>query len=244
MMLLASAQPSLGEQVLDVACGTGIAARTVAPLVGGNGRVVGLDISPGMLAIAQQMGLPPGSAPVTWQQGNAQDLPFPAASFDLVLCQQGLQFFPDRPGAVREMRRVLRPGGRAAVSVWGSLAHNPVYERLYSEMSRRVSSPRLTVSFSLGERAALESVLTAGEWRSTTITEQQQVIRLPEPERFVELTVQAAAATLPELAQLSPEERAALVDAINAAVAPALIPYRDGDYLRSPMAAYIAVAEA
>jgi ubiquinone/menaquinone biosynthesis C-methylase UbiE len=116
-VLLDAARPAPGARVLDVACGTGIAARTVAPRVGARGRVVGLDLSPAMLSVARRVGLPPGAAPVAWVRGSAQALPFPAPTFDLVLCQQGLQFFPNGAAAVREMRRVLRPGGRAVISV-------------------------------------------------------------------------------------------------------------------------------
>lgn len=100
----------VGEERVLVACGTGAVARQVAPLVGTGGMVVGLDLSPAMLAVAR--GLPvPGGAAIEWREGSAGALPFPEGSFDLVLCQQGLQFFPDRAAALRDMRRVLRPGG-------------------------------------------------------------------------------------------------------------------------------------
>jgi hypothetical protein len=102
----------------------------------------------------------------------------------------------------------------------------------------------VAAAFSLGEVAALESVLAAGGFRTVTITPVQQVIRLPDPDRFVELTIDASAAAVPELARRSPAERAALAAEVRAAVADALTPYRDGDYLRAPMAAHIVVAEA
>ena len=89
---------------MDVACGTGSVARHVAPLVGAEGKVVALDISPEMLAVAR--GLPaPAGATIEWREGNAIALTVPDDAFDLVLCQQGLQFFSDRAAAVREMRR-------------------------------------------------------------------------------------------------------------------------------------------
>ncbi len=243
-VLLDAAQPAPGARVLDVACGTGIAARTVAPQVGVGGRVVGLDVSPVMLAVARRAMLPPDAAPGAWVRGSAQALPFPAATFDLVLCQQGLQFFPDGAAAVREMRRVLRPGGRAVLSVYQTLAHNPVYDLLYTELIPRAGTPHVAAAFSLGDAAALESVLAAGSFRTVSITPVQQVIRLPEPDRFVELTVAASAAAVPSLARRSPAERAALAAEVRAAMADALAPYRDGDHLRAPMAAHIVVAEA
>jgi len=102
--------------VLDVACGTGIVARQAAPLVGADGQVVALDMNPAMLAVARALPAPSG-ATIHWREGDAMDLPFEDGAFDVVLCQHGLQFVPDRARAVREMRRVLAPGGRALVIV-------------------------------------------------------------------------------------------------------------------------------
>ena len=116
--LVDRAQLREGEDVLDVACGTGVvarlAARTVAP-----GRVTGLDLNAGMLAVARSI-LNEG-APVSWIGGSSLNLPFPSARFDVVLCQLGLQFFPDQPRALRELRRVARERGRVAVSVYSAI---------------------------------------------------------------------------------------------------------------------------
>jgi SAM-dependent methyltransferase len=76
-----------------------------------------------MLGVARSM--PPNGPPIEWYEGSALDLPFPAASFDVVLCQLGLQFFPDRPRALRQMARVLRPGGRAGLSVYSAIERTP-----------------------------------------------------------------------------------------------------------------------
>ena len=96
MDLLDGIKPQRGERVLDVACGTGIVSRLVAERVGLSGKLIGLDINPGMLAVAGSA--TPAGAPIEWRQGNAEDLPFPDEAFDLVLCQQGLQFFPNKAG--------------------------------------------------------------------------------------------------------------------------------------------------
>ena len=98
------AAPRLGEHVLDVACGTGIVARLVAGRVGPKGRVVGLDSSAAMLAEARSLSPISGTA-VEWSEASALAIPFPETTFNLVLCQQGLQFFPDRPAALHEMHR-------------------------------------------------------------------------------------------------------------------------------------------
>src|SRR4051812_13070177 len=100
--LVHRAQLRTGELVLDVACGTGAVARLAAPKVR-PGQVTGLDLNVGMLAVARS--LPNEDAPISWTEGSALDMPFPSGYFDAVLCQQGLQFFPDQPGALREMRR-------------------------------------------------------------------------------------------------------------------------------------------
>jgi SAM-dependent methyltransferase len=103
------------DTVLDIACGTGIVARGAVGRVGDHGRVVGLDATEAMLTVAERI-----EPRVEWLVGNAEDLPFDSASFDAVTCQSGLMFFPDRVGAVREMWRMLTPGGRLAVQVWAN----------------------------------------------------------------------------------------------------------------------------
>jgi len=105
--------------VLDVACGTGVVTRAAAERVASGGRVAGIDLNPGMIAVARS--LPPtAGAAIEWHEASALALPFADSGFDVVLCQQGLQFFPDKALALREMRRVLRPGGRLALSVWNN----------------------------------------------------------------------------------------------------------------------------
>lgn len=109
-----------GAEVLDVASGTGVVARAVARRVGAGGRVVASDFSPAMLARSEAVELPVGSAPVEFVEASADALPFTDGAFDVVLCQQGLQFFPQQQLAVDEMRRVLRPGGVVGIAVWAS----------------------------------------------------------------------------------------------------------------------------
>jgi len=104
---MAALQP--GERALDVACGTGIVARTAARRLGSGGSVVGLDLSAPMLAVARSAATAEGVA-IEWREGSALQLPLADGAFDVVFCQQGLQFFPDRPAALREMYRVLAPG--------------------------------------------------------------------------------------------------------------------------------------
>jgi ubiquinone/menaquinone biosynthesis C-methylase UbiE len=117
--LLGRVTPRDGDSVLDIACGTGIVARLAAQR-GHAGRLVGLDLNAAMLAVARTT-----SAAVDWIEGSALDLPFRPSSFDVVLCQLGLQFFPDRMRALSEMVRVLKPGGRAGLSVYSAIERTP-----------------------------------------------------------------------------------------------------------------------
>jgi SAM-dependent methyltransferase len=99
--LIDRAGPKPGQSLLDVACGTGVVARLAAERMR-TGRVVGLDLNEGMLAVARSV--PVTGAPIEWREGSALSLPFENRSFDLVLCQLGVQFFPDRSLALREMK--------------------------------------------------------------------------------------------------------------------------------------------
>ena len=109
-----------GTQVLDIASGTGALARAAGRRAGSDGYVVASDVSGPMLARAAAVGAPEGAAPIEYLEASADALPFEDGRFDVVLCQQGLQFFPGREAAVGEMWRVLRPGGVAGIAVWAT----------------------------------------------------------------------------------------------------------------------------
>ena len=122
-----------GHRVLDVGCGTGVVARECARIVGDSGSVTGLDLSDDMLSVARRI-----SPDIDWKQGDAGSLPFADSSFDRVLSQFALMFFPDRSLALTEMWRVLRPGGRLAVVVSGPIEATPAYVALIDLVSRYV----------------------------------------------------------------------------------------------------------
>lgn len=124
--LLDTVRPAEGQSVLDVACGTGFVAREAARRVGDAGWVAGVDINPGMLEVARS------AASVThptvdFRQAGADDLPFDDGVFDVVVCQQGFQFFPDPAAAVDETVRVTRPGGMVGITVWSPVDHQPYF---------------------------------------------------------------------------------------------------------------------
>jgi ubiquinone/menaquinone biosynthesis C-methylase UbiE len=111
-IILDSVNALAEDRILDVACGTGVLAREVKARCGDSGSVAGLDAGSGMLAVAKEL-----APSIAWQQGLAESLPYEDASFDVVVSQFGLMFFRDRLGAIREMLRILAPGGRLAGSV-------------------------------------------------------------------------------------------------------------------------------
>ncbi len=239
--LLRRAAPRPGERALDVACGTGVVARQVAPLVGRAGRVVGLDRSPAMLAVARQLPAPEGAL-IAWREGDAAALPFADGEFDLALCQQGLQFVPDRAAAARELRRVLAPGGRAAVAVNRALAHNPFFREFNGALARRLGSPSPLAPFSPGEEGELRDLLTGAGFRDVAIEAVALTVRFPSAADFLRLSVLSSAVVMPDLAGLDEAGRDRLVADVEREVRDTLREHREGDGLAVPMAAHIALA--
>lgn len=117
--IVEAARVQPGMRVLDIACGTGEPAISLAALLFGDGAVVGVDISPEPLKIAEERATQRGLSNATFQQADAHELPFPDNSFDCITSRLGIMFFADLPRALREMRRVLKPEGRAILLVWG-----------------------------------------------------------------------------------------------------------------------------
>jgi SAM-dependent methyltransferase len=178
-----AAKIQAGQRVLDVACGTGILARTVAEWVGPTGSVVGLDVNEGMLAVAAR------KAPrIEWRQGLAEDLPFDSDSFDAVVSQFGLMFFEDKVAALQEMVRVLRPGGRLAVAVWDSLDHIPGYAAMVALLQRlfgEQAASGLRPPFSLGNLPKLQTLLAEAGLSEAEIMTQTGVTRFPSLQAWV-----------------------------------------------------------
>lgn len=151
-----AARIGAGQRVLDVACGTGVLARAVAPRVVPNGSVTGLDINPGMLAVARRV-----APTIDWREGRAEALPFENDRFDAVVSQFGLMFFEDRGAAITEMMRVLKPGGRLAVAVWDVLESSPGYAamvKLLQEQFDAKVADALRAPFVLGDTKMLRAL--------------------------------------------------------------------------------------
>ena len=172
-----------GQRALDVACGTGVLARAIADRVGSAGSVVGLDVNPGMLAVAQRQ-----APAITWKQGRAEALPFDSDSFDIVVSQFGLMFFEDRKIALQEMMRIVRPGGRLAVAVWDSLDHTPGYAAMTALLQQLFGdqvADALRAPFVLGDRQLLRSLFVEAGIPDAQITTQAGTARFPSIEAWI-----------------------------------------------------------
>lgn len=215
--LIATADLRRGERVLDVACGTGIVARHALSAVGPSGTVEAFDVNEGMLAVARSI---PANDGVRFKAGDAASAPVSDRSFDVVLCQQGLQYFPDRPAALREMRRVLVPSGRVAISVWRPIDRQPYFNALCHAVETHASPETAALqraAFTLGEPPAIRELLTSAGFSSIRITLAVRLMRAPALLDFLpgyfSATPMASA-----IAALDSSARAAMIREIDAAV--------------------------
>jgi ubiquinone/menaquinone biosynthesis C-methylase UbiE len=149
-----------GERALDVACGTGLVSLRMAEAVGRRGEVVGADISGEMVEAARRVAAERGVGNVGFERGDAEELPFPDATFDAAACALGLMYVPDPAWALREMRRVLRPGGRAAAAVWGA-RQNCGWAGIFPITDARVASEVCPLFFRLGTGDTLARTFAA-----------------------------------------------------------------------------------
>lgn len=179
-----AAQLKSGQRVLDVASGTGILAREIASRTGSLGRVVGIDPSPGMNAVARKL-----APALEWREGAAESLPFPDGSFDAVVSQFGLMFFTDRRQALREMLRVLTPEGRLVIAVWDSLENMPAYASevaLVERMAGQQAADALRAPFVLGDRKELATLFSETGVASAQVTTHRGTARFPSIRTMVE----------------------------------------------------------
>lgn len=211
--------PGPGERALDVACGTGVVARMAAQVVGRAGRVTGIDLNPDMLAVAKTV--PQGAGtPVHWCRGDAVALPFRDGAFDLAFCQQGLQFFPDRPAAAREIIRVLVPEGRLSVAVWQGIERCPYFSALAAAVGLHLgdeAARQMRSSFALGDVDELRSLLSEAGFRSVQIRQLSKAVELPPLERFIPEHL-AGTSLAAEFAALDAGTRARMISDVSAAL--------------------------
>jgi SAM-dependent methyltransferase len=211
--LLAAAALRPGERVLDVACGTGVIARRAAEQVGPAGAVTAIDLSPDMIDVARATPAP-SAPPIEWHTGDAASLPFPDGAYDVVLCQMGLMFMENRAAAVAEMRRVLKPGGRAVVSTPGPI--QPVFTALERAIVEHLGADLgmfVRAVFSMHDPDAVAALLGEAGLRKVTASVSKVRLRLPAPSEFlwqyISVTPLAPlVAQAPEAAQQAMEQQA------------------------------------
>jgi ubiquinone/menaquinone biosynthesis C-methylase UbiE len=178
-----------GQSVLDVACGTGIVTRTAADRVGSEGEVVGLDLNEAMLTVARRV-----RPDLTWRQGDAAALPFADGSFDAVLCQMALMFFPDRPAALTEMARVVVPGGSVALVVPGRLESQAAFAPLFDIVVRYAGEEArslLSTYFVCGDLEELAALTASAGLEVTVARTELGTYRAPSVDGFVTTEVES-----------------------------------------------------
>lgn len=203
---------SLGNQVVDVACGTGVVSRYAAVEAGESGKVTGVDLNPEMLAVAQAVPSPPG-VPIDWHECDAASMPFDEGVFDVALCQFSLMFFPDQPAALREIRRVLKPKGKLGLSVWCSGPYDQVFEGLLANY--------------VGEEAARSPIWSFGdvEWLRSLIEDagfsiqSLQTDTKPTRYRSIRQSVEVVVDWSPALQTLSDKELNQLISEMEVELA-------------------------
>jgi ubiquinone/menaquinone biosynthesis C-methylase UbiE len=221
-LLLDEVQLRPGNRVLDVATGPGTVARLAAQRVGPGGRITAADIAEPMLEVARGKPHPPNAAPIEYLLSPAAPLAVESAAFDVIICQQGLQFFPDRAAALREMRRVLKPNGRVAIAVWTEIERNEIFAAYHAAL-RATAPPELAdlinAPFSWPSGTALKAAAEAAGFHEVRLTTPSLPMVL---EGGLEQAVRAFAATpvSPRVAALALDVQDAFFARVRREMAP------------------------
>jgi ubiquinone/menaquinone biosynthesis C-methylase UbiE len=231
-LLLERLRPLPGERFLDLATGPGTVARLAALRLGPSGSVVATDLSEAMLSIARSKPSLAGAASIDYRQSPAAPLDVPDSAFDVAACQQALQYFPDQPAALEEMRRALRPGGRLGLAVWSAIELSPVFDGL-SAAVRDVFGAEAAERYrggpwGLSDSRRIDSLLSAAGFHEVTIEEVTMAVHFVGGPAQMERSL-AASAVMSDIASAAPAARRAF----SAAIASRLEPLVGGDGLLS-----------
>jgi ubiquinone/menaquinone biosynthesis C-methylase UbiE len=237
--LLARVAPARGDSVIDVACGTGIVARLARERLGPDARVVGVDVAPAMLAVARTV-----DPTIDWREGNAVSLPVTADErFTILTCHQGLQFMPDKPAAVREMRRVLAPDGRIGIGTWASLEELPAMRELNAIAERHVGGI-VDSRHSFGDREALRRLLVDAGFDDVTVDAVAHDVAFADGALFARLNAMAVIGMSEQGKAMAETDRAELAGRIAAESQTVIANATKGGKFALPLAANIATARA
>lgn len=236
---LAALQP--GEQVLDVACGTGIAVRLAAACVAPRGGVAGLDLDPAMIAVARTLtGRPDGMA-VDWHCASAMAMPFGPGAFDAVFCLQGLQFLPDCTAGLAEMRRVMKPQARLIAIVWDAVEHCKGHHAIVEALERRrLDASPLLKALSMGDPEKLRKHAAEAGFRDLSIRRASRKVRFPSAKDYVAALAEGGPGSRLALSQVMADQQCAFLNEIDGA----LRQYRDDDGAAIPIGYLVLTARA
>jgi ubiquinone/menaquinone biosynthesis C-methylase UbiE len=213
-----------GEKILDLACGTGLVTRTAAAKLGPGGHITGLDLNAGMLRVAAAADNP-GAGAIDWVEGSALEMALPDGVFDLVLCQQGLQFFPDKAKALAETHRVLRPGGRALFSVWAAAGpYNDAVAAALTACVDTATAGRYLVTRDVPDADTLNALFAGAGFGKIEVERIEMAIRIPDVRSFA-VPHLLGTPVAPAVSALGADGQATLAEMIADNVAP----YADGD---------------
>ncbi|EDY50438.1 class I SAM-dependent methyltransferase [Streptomyces clavuligerus] len=237
--LVGAIGPRPGGRALDVACGPGTLVRVLAGQLGESGAVTGTDINPSMLDAANARAAVAG-APQDYHLSGAAPLEgIDDGAFDLITCQQGFQFFPDRPAAAAEWYRVGRPGATLAVAFWSAIDHNPLFDALHHAVATVLGPDRtgcFTEPCSLSPEEAVRAVEDAG---FTGVRQYRATLSVTFPGGTDDLMCLYRISSLAEtVAALDPDEHLAL----EATIHERLAPYQEGTAVTLPTSTEILLA--